>query len=118
MKQFDFEQVGKRMPYTVPDGFFDKLEADVMEKARGQRNDVRRGSSNKNALRIAMCAVLAVAASVALFFLVQPLFSKSNVDGFESVELAFNNLSTDDQDFLIQVYEDEEILMNDFEFNP
>ena len=41
MKQFDFEQVGKRMPYNVPDGFFDKFEADVMKDVRGQKDDVR-----------------------------------------------------------------------------
>ena len=62
--------------------------------------------------------VLAAAAAVALFFAVQPLLPKSNANDFESVELAFGQLSTDDQDYLIQVYEDEDILMNDFEFNP
>ena len=25
-KQFNFEQLGKRMPYNVPDGFFEQLE--------------------------------------------------------------------------------------------
>ena len=30
---FKFEQVGKRMPYRVPDGFFDQLVEQTMEKA-------------------------------------------------------------------------------------
>lgn len=33
MKQdFKFEQVGKRTPYTVPDGFFAEMEKDVLKK--------------------------------------------------------------------------------------
>lgn len=109
-KTFDFEQVGKRMPYDVPNDFFDKFEENMMVEVKSRRS--------KKPLRIALRSVLAVAAAIALFFVMQPLLPKSNVDDFESVELAFNNLSTDDQDFLIQVYEDEDILMNDFEFNP
>ena len=27
--RFDFDKIGKRMPYTVPDGFFDELERSV-----------------------------------------------------------------------------------------
>ena len=107
-KIFDFEQVGKRMPYTVPDGFFDKLEADVIQNVKTEAQP----KSRKKALRIALRTALAVAAAIALFFVVQPLLSKSNVDDFESVELAFNNLSTDDQDFLLQVYEEDDLFIN------
>lgn len=53
-----------------------------------------------------------MAAAIALFFIVQPLFTKNDPADFESVELAFNNLSTDDQEFLIQVYDDDEYLQN------
>ena len=69
-----------------------------------------------------MRLLFAVAAAIALFFVVRTTLPKSepvlaSANDFESVEMAFNNLSSDDQDFLIQVYEDEDILMNDFEFN-
>lgn len=112
MKQFDFEQVGKRMPYYVPDGFFDKFEADVMKDVRGLKGDVRGETNRKNALRVALRAAIAVAAVVALFLVVQPLLPMNNMDDFESVELAFNNLSTEDQDFLIQIYEEDDLFMN------
>lgn len=114
-KTFDFEKTGKRMPYTVPYDFFAKLEENVMDEVK---KETVQPKQRDKALRIALHSVLAVAAAVALFFVVQPLLPKSNTADFESVELAFNNLSTDDQDFLIQVYEDEDILMNDFEFIP
>lgn len=109
MKQFDFEQVGKRMPYTVPDHFFDQLEDQVMQQVRQAPAQPTR---RKKTLRIALRVALAVAAAVALFLVVQPLLPKSSIDDFESVELAFNNLSPDDQDFLLQVYEEDDLFMN------
>lgn len=122
MKQFDFEQVGKRMPYNVPDEFFDKFEENVMEDVRGQKDDVREGVNRNKAMRIALRAAIAVAAALALFFIVRATLLQSepvlaSADDFESVELAFNNLSTEDQDFLIQVYEEDDVLINDFD-NP
>ena len=106
-KIFDFEQVGKQMPYTVPDGFFDKMEENVIKEVRGELLEVREYPKRRKTLTIAIRSIMAIAAAIALFFVVQPLLPKNNVDDFESVELAFNNLSTDDQDFLIQVYEDD-----------
>ena len=32
-KDFDFDRVGKRLPYTVPDDFFAKLEDDIDRKS-------------------------------------------------------------------------------------
>ena len=110
-KTFDFEQVGKRMPYSVPDGFFDKLEEDVYASISG-KSSTAQPKSHKKALRIALRSALAIAAAIALFFVIQPLLSKDNSDDFESVELAFNNLSTEDQDFLIQVYEEDDLFIN------
>ena len=114
MKQFDFEQVGKRIPYNVPDDFFSKLEENVMKEVRCQREEVRSATSYKKVLRIGLRTVLAVAAAIALFFVVQPLLPKDNADDFENVELAFNNLTTEDQDYLVQLYEedDDDLLIN------
>lgn len=117
-KTFDFNTIGKRMPYTVPEDFFAKLEEDVMQDVR--KEDTPAKSQNK-ALRIVMSSVLAVAAAVALFLVLHPMINKNDTisaDNYASVEMAFNNLSSDDQDFLITVYEDEIILMDDLEFNP
>jgi len=118
-KIFDFEQVGKRMPYTVPDGFFDKMEEDVVASLSSDAT----GEKPKKArtVKIAVRSAIAVAATVALFFIVRSTLSKSapvlaSANDYASVELAFNNLSTDDQDFLIAVYEDEDyinVLTND-----
>ena len=73
MKHFDFEQIGKRMPYSV---------------------------------------ALAAAACVILLFVLKPTLPKNEAVGFESVELAFNNLSQDDQDYLLSVYEHDVFIDN------
>ena len=32
--RFDFKQVGKRMPYTTPDGFFKDMEKNILETVK------------------------------------------------------------------------------------
>ena len=109
-QNYDFSKIGKQMPYTVPDGFFDKLEENVM-------NEVKAQPANKkaSAIRMAFRAAITVAACIALFLVVKkvlPQDQDTNIDDFENVELAFNNLSTDDQDYLLEVYQEELFLEN------
>ena len=112
MRQFDFEQVGRRMPYSVPEEFFDKLEADVMREVKAETT---KSKNHKKTKTIAIRSALAIAAVLTLFFVVRTTSPTGNhlfasADDFASVELAFNKLSADDQDFLLQVYEDEEYM--------
>ena len=113
-KQFNFEQVGNRMPYNVPDGFFDKMEKDVMLDVKAETAQPKRRKKART-IKIAIRSAIAVAAAIALFFVVRSTLPKSkpvlaSADDFASVELAFNNLSTADQDFLIAVYEEDEFI--------
>jgi hypothetical protein len=110
-QNYDFSKIGKQMPYTVPDGFFDKLEENVM-------NEVKALPVRKKAvtIRMAIRTAIAVAACIALFFVVKkvlPQGQNAATDDFEKVELAFNNLSTEDQDYLLEVYQEELFLEND-----
>ena len=115
---FDFNQVGKRMPYSVPDGFFDKMmeslptasEGGAVKTAGTPLPRWRTTLLSSGGRRVWGRLLLAVAAAVALFFVVQPLLPKGNTDDFEHVELAFNNLSTDDQDFLLEIYEEDDFI--------
>ena len=112
-KTFDFKKIGKRIPYTVPDDFFAKLEENVMDEVKGQKTETEAKTKRKKTVIIAIRSFLAVAAAIALFFVVQPMLTPKDTisaDDYASVELAFNNLSTDDQDFLIAVYENEEFI--------
>ena len=113
-QNYDFSHIGKQMPYTVPDGFFDKLEENVMKELK--EAGAPTGESRKaRIVRMAVRAVIAVAACIALLFIVKkalPQGSDTTTDDFENVELAFNNLSTDDQDYLLEVYQEEQFLDN------
>ena len=110
-QNYDFSKIGKQMPYTVPDGFFDKLEENVM-------NEVKAQPARKKAtvIRLAIRAAIAVAACIAMFLVVKKVLPQGQdavADDFENVELAFNNLSTEDQDYLLEVYQEEQFLEND-----
>ena len=109
-QNYDFSKIGKQMPYTVPDGFYDQLEENVM-------NEVKAQPARKKAtvLRMAIRAAIAIAACIALFLVVKKVLPQDNdtiTDDFENVELAFNNLSTEDQDYLLEVYQEELFLEN------
>ena len=109
-QNYDFSRIGKQMPYTVPDGFFDQLEENVM-------NEVKAQPARKKAtvVRMAIRAAIAIAACIALFLVVRKVLPQGQdtvADDFENVELAFNNLSTDDQDYLLEVYQEELFLEN------
>ena len=109
-QNYDLSKIGKQMPYTVPDGFFDKLEENVMNEVKAQP-----AKKKATVIRMAFRAAIAVAACLALFLVVKkvlPQDQDTNIDDFENVELAFNNLSTDDQDYLLEVYQEELFLEN------
>ena len=118
------------MPYDVPEGFFDELETNVMEElglkqetgeipplqGESQTRPEAAGKPPKGRLfRIALPAVLSATAAVFLFFVLQTRRPDHDIKtgSFESVELAYNNLSTEDQEFLMEVYE-EDLFINDY----
>ena len=110
-QNYDFSKIGKQMPYTVPDGFFDRLEEKVMDEVKAKP-----ARKKAIAIRMRIRAAIAVAACIALLLVIKkalPQGQDATTDYFENVELAFNNLSTDDQDYLLEVYQEELFLEND-----
>lgn len=100
-KEFDFDKMYKRVPYTTPDGFFDKLEEDIWKEVK----DDYLGTTHK--LRIAMRCVLALAASVVVAFIINMNFTKQDTATLTDVDQAFCQLATDDQAYLLNVYQDD-----------
>lgn len=114
------EKLNKRLPYSVPDGFFDVMEANVMakikadaginvgdDKADTQMRDKQYRKTTTHTRTISL-SILAVAASLLLF----TIFSQSTktaqqTNGMESIDKAFSQLNTDDQAFLMEVYDDD-----------
>lgn len=117
-KNFDFNDVGKRMPYTVPDDFFATMEEAVMKRVSTEKPDEPVAASapkkGRKTVTIVIRTLLAAAAAVALFLVVQALLPKNEAQtDFDSVELAFGDLSTDDQDNYLDVYEEDDLFINE-----
>ena len=96
-KEFDFDKIGKRMPYTTPDGFFEKMEDDVWKKVK--HKPIR--------LRLITQSIIAVAASIALIFIISDYLFKANPATINDVDQAFSQLSADDQAYLLEIYQDD-----------
>ncbi len=114
---FDFYNIGKRMPYTTPDGFLDGMEDKVLERIQKEENlnsgadivpDEDKASPRKpGKMRLLMGAAVAMAACTALFVAVNVITRNQNDDGLEDIENAFCQLSTDDQTYLLDTYQDD-----------
>jgi hypothetical protein len=120
------EKLNKRLPYSVPDGFFDVMEANVMakikadaeagtsvgdDKADTQMWDKRYRKTIKRTRTISL-SFLAMAASLLLLFTILSKNTKTaqQTNDLESIDKAFSQLSTDDQTFLMEVYDDDMFL--------
>lgn len=120
------EKLNKRLPYSVPDGFFDVMEANVMakikadaeagtsvgdDKADTQMRDKQYRKTIKHTRTISL-SLLAMAASLLLLFTIFPKSTKTaqQTNDMESIDKAFSQLSTDDQTFLMEVYDDDMFL--------
>ncbi len=63
-KDFNFEDIGKRTPYLTPEGFFQRMQEEVMERTRKKK------SKKVLRLKLAFAAVIGAAAMLTgvLFF--------------------------------------------------
>lgn len=117
MKETYFDNIGKRMPYTTPECFFDKLEDNIWQEVKEdfQEKDNDRTVASKRQqkgsksvkLRIVLRSAIAIAASIALAFIVNLNFSESDDASFNDVDQAFSQLSTEDQDNLLNFYQND-----------
>ena len=132
--RFDFKQVGKRMPYTTPDGFFKDMEKNILEAVKDdtpqavkiQPQSVKVQPKKRPVFKMILAAAIAVAASVAVLLVLnidfsaadsslasshssQPSQAKSDL---EQVDQAFAQLSEADQAYLLDVYQEDVFLNN------
>lgn len=103
------------MPYTTPDGFFDKIEDNIWAEVKSdyQAEDGRtvaieaRPGRKPAKLHLFVLGVMAVAASIALLVVVNMNFFKSDNASINDVDQAFSQLTTDDQAYLLTIYQDD-----------
>lgn len=108
-KKYDLESIGKRLPYKIPDNLFNDIESNVMSEVKripiGM--PVSKGVSGHAGKRIAIAGVVfAMAASLALF-LIFNFGENGGITGIADVEEAFARLDEDDQEYLIDIYEND-----------
>ena len=118
------EKLNKRLPYSVPDGFFDVMEANVMakikadaginvggDKADTQMRDKQYRKTTTHTRTISL-SILAMAASLLLLFTIfsQSTKTAQQTNGMESIDKAFSQLNADDQAFLMEIYDDDMLL--------
>ena len=124
MKQtFDFKQIGKRMPYRVPDGFFQEMEHNVLDAVAEKAAERKPAMAERKSLqanrfvftRLAKYAA-AVAASVVVLLAVNvKFFYVAAPTDMQDVEAAFDQLSLSDQECLVELYREDVFLDNDYQ---
>ena len=95
----DLENMGKKMPYTVPEGFFDAMEERLMQEAAPKKTK----SKTRN---VVLWTSLAVAASLALLLVLRHGWHNAEDESFEQVEMAFNQLSDSDQQLMLELFDE------------
>ena len=101
------------MPYTVPDGFFEQLENNVLHEVQQQSAPEKEPSPRYTRRPIVWIrSVAAVAAMIALVWLGGTVLHEHQQDPVSEVEQAFSDLSTDDQDYMLSVYQDDLFMNN------
>lgn len=123
MKQtFDFKQIGKRMPYRVPNGFFQEMERNVLDAVAEKATERKPAMTERKPLqakrfvftRLAKYAA-AVAASVVVLLAVNvKSFYVAAPTDMQDVEAAFDQLSLSDQECLVELYQEDVFLDNDY----
>lgn len=116
-KNFDFNQVGKRMPYSTPDVFFAKMQSNILDAVQDMPQKNTDVKTKKHTVRwwlwpVSLSAAAAVAAMFVInihFFAPTPSASSNNI---QDVEQAFAQLSEGDQDYILDVYQDDEFINN------
>ena len=116
--KFNFDQVGKRMPYSTPDDFFKDMEANILEQVKDDKPKPVRIQPKKRPLMKVIWAA-AVAASVAVLLVLHIDFAAphsslpSQADNeMQAVDQAFAQLSSADQAYLLDVYQ-EDVFLDD-----
>ena len=103
-KKFDFNQIGKEMPYSVPQGFFNELENSI--SARLQIPSAESRPKRPSAVRILFRGLTAAAAVAAILATTHALWPNRQQQPSMTLEQAFANLDISDQEYLLDTYSD------------
>lgn len=108
---FDFDKIGKLMPYRTPDRFFDKMEEDVMSRLKEQDSFSSAKVTMKKPVRsykLIVRSLVSVAAVAIIALVIGSVLKEeksSSVVGTADLIQAFNQLDDADQLELLSTYQ-------------
>lgn len=100
-----FQTLGKQIPYTLPKGFFEQTEVQLAQQLKLADKSKPLPLSNRLWQVVGISVAAAAVAAVGIF-LPQRFTPQSAVSDSE-VDQAFNQLSSADQTFLLEVYQED-----------
>ena len=101
----DLETMNKKMPYTVPEGFFEEMEERLVQEVVTKKK-------SRKLRNAALWTGFAVAASLALLIVLRQVWHNTDEESFRQVEMAFNQLSEGDQELMLEYYDEIDYLDN------
>jgi hypothetical protein len=103
-KEFDFNEVGKRMPFRTPDGFFERMQAETLKRVAEEKR-----KKKLYRLKVGVSVALAMAAMIC-GFLFLPVSQPEKTEQATTVDwMAQLSPGEDAMDFYIQHLTDEEL---------
>lgn len=103
--KYNFGNVGKKLPYVLPPGTFEEIDSYVRKSLKTRR------VKDKSRFVLYWSIAISVAASVALLFMYPERYTGAS-DPLSRIDRAYEDLSDSDQDYLIEIYE-EDIFINE-----
>lgn len=104
-EKFDFYKMKGRMPYRVPEGTFERIEANVWNEVKDDLKPQAKPTAKRRWMVARWTAV--AAAAVALFVVVRVATPTQPKADYAAVEQAFNQLSAADQAYMLEMYQED-----------
>ena len=103
-KEFDFNEVGKRMPFRTPEGFFERMQAETLKRVAEEKR-----KKKLYRLKVGISVALAMAAMIC-GFLFLPVSQPEKTEQATTVDwMAQLSPGEDAMDLYIQTLTDEEL---------
>lgn len=102
--------IGKRMPYNTPEGCFQQMEEQIWQEVGKKVQPLSSPSmplTHFPKWTLFAKSVTAIAAVLALVFAIHTQMRSTSAPTLNDVDQAFSQLSTEDQDFLLSVYQND-----------
>lgn len=103
----EFDNIGKQTPFRLPEGYLNSLQQDILKRNAQPANTA--SLPQKRVSTIRLWTVVASAACIAFLIAGSWMFSTRTITKqytIEDIDMYFAQLSEDDQQFLLDIYDD------------